>query len=38
MSRLLHCLCALCGHRWTAAKLGDCPACGGTARLIEARR
>lgn len=30
---MLTCLCALCHHRWTAATLGDCPRCGGTARL-----
>lgn len=33
---LLHCRCDACGHTWTAGTLGDCPGCGGTARLLEA--
>jgi hypothetical protein len=32
-AKLLSCSCDACGHRWTAAELGDCPHCGGTARL-----
>lgn len=31
---LYHCLCALCGARWTASQVDDCPECGGAARLL----